>query len=152
MVFLVFLPTSVWAQEEAPVLEQPDPVVLAQPIVNATVPTPSPAWIGQMVQVRVQLLRDMRGDNGKPFFGETSVRGGMVQLANFLPIAGTQTIDGVEYLEQVRVYQVFPQYGETMEFPPIEVSWFEGDERKSAVSKPVTIALKRKTASPMARG
>lgn len=142
---ILLFPSIGWAQDEetpsSPETAAEEQIELAEPRAEARLISPSP-WIGQMAEVEVRLLRDNRGENGAPFFGETYARGGMVQLARYTPIPSVVTENGTEYLEQRRVYQIFPQYGDMLVFPQLQISWFEGEEQQSVLTNSVDIPLR----------
>ncbi len=147
IVAVLLLSSVAYAQEASePEVESNDTDVAVQAedapaSAEARLKTKNP-WLGQMALVEVTLKRDARFKDAQPFFGETHVDGALVQQARYTPIPASETVDGKEVLVQTRVYQVFAQYGESVTFPRLEVSWFDGDERQSVLTNEVEIPLR----------
>lgn len=101
---------------------EPD-VELAPPRAIATLQGPNPSYVGQMVRVEVELLRDDREtDKPAPFFPEIRVRDAIAILSEHAPPPESRTIEEVTFLVQKRVYLVFPQTPGDLTVPVIAVS------------------------------
>lgn len=121
--------------------EDPAVAPLAPARAEVTLRGPNPSYVGQMVQVEVELLRDDRQqDKSAPFFPEIRVRDAIALLAQTAPPPEDRVVDGVSFLVQKRIYLIFPQVPGPFTVPSIDVSIADEDGPPlSVVTQPLTL-------------
>ncbi|HEY6725730.1 MAG TPA: hypothetical protein VI197_16965, partial [Polyangiaceae bacterium] len=112
-----------------------------EPRAEAALVGPNPAYVGQMSQVEVSILRDDRATNKPaPFFPEVRVRGAVCVLSKSAPPPEVREIAGVPFLVQKRRYLVFPEQAGQLTIPGVGITVADGNGAMQVVStKPVEL-------------
>lgn len=137
LALLLLGPQLVFAQSPAPTktstssakeVEGDDaaPVELVAPRASARMVGPNPAYLGQLVEIEVELVRDNRGPNDAVFFPELQVPGAITVASKSVPPPEERIEEGVHFLVQKRRYLVFPQQEGRLDIPPLKLSVFMG--------------------------
>lgn len=98
---------------------------------------PNPAYVGQLVEVEVELFRDAaEPDKRAPFFPELELDGAIALLSKSAPPPENRRFDGGSFLGQKRRYLVFPQVDGVVHIPPVKVEIPQNDGKWLVVETP----------------
>jgi len=114
---------------------------LAAPRAQARVLGANPSFVGQMVHLEVELLRDDRAQaKPAPFFPEIRVRDAIALLSKSAPPPEQRVIEGIPFLVQKRRYLLFAQVPGTITLPAISIELGDtSDHPISVTTQPLTL-------------
>lgn len=114
---------------------------LAAPRALCTLHGPNPSYVGQMVQIEVELLHDEREPQPPAaFFPEIRVRNAIALLSAHAPPPEQSEDQGVTFVGQKRRYLVFPQVAGPFTVPAINIELAHaGNDDFTVTTEPLSL-------------